>query len=76
MERDAKNRKKCARRSVRENRTIFPRWRSKPGDAAAMKREREERNRKLTRDRALKAYQAMSVDERRIYLWLKRESST
>ena len=41
-----------------------------------MKREREERNRKLTRDRALKAYQAMSVDERRIYLWLKRESST
>ena len=45
-------------------------------DAAAMKREREERNRKLTRDRALKAYQAMSVDERRIYLWLKRESST
>ena len=43
---------------------------------AAMKREREERNRKLTRDRALKAYQAMSVDERRIYLWLKRESST
>ena len=74
MERDAKNRKKCARRSVRENRTIFPRW--KPLDAAAMKREREERNRKLTRDRALKAYQAMSVDERRIYLWLKRESST